>query len=267
VTTKVGFIENARNWMRSRLRSVRTVVPGKITATEDGTRERSADFTAGIADLIAGEASPASVTPDAPMLFQSGGGFAVLLPSAADDEVLGLVSDRAIGPWRQDRDVGGVDEINGKRSHNMSDVLLTQFSMSAPSSAPATWDHYMVIGPGGKAIEVNTDDSIVLTKQGSAVATITMAASGSIVVATPGGQTIKFGDDTATLGVARQTDSVAADASMQTFITQTVVAIAAIAAKLNAPGPVVGAPGTVIPAVAPSDFGLISSGSTTTLST
>jgi hypothetical protein len=193
VTTKVGFIENARNWMRSRLRSVRTVVPGKITATEDGTRERSADFTAGIADLIAGEASPASVTPDAPMLFQSGGGFAVLLPSAADDEVLGLVSDRAIGPWRQDRDVGGVDEINGKRSHNMSDVLLTQFSMSAPSSAPATWDHYMVIGPGGKAIEVNTDDSIVLTKQGEVIATITMAASGSVSITVVDGQTVDVG--------------------------------------------------------------------------
>jgi hypothetical protein len=193
VKAKRTFVENMMGWVRGHVRAVRTIVVGKIVAFEDGTRERTADFNPGISDLQAGTATPISMTPDAPVLFLAGGGFAVLLPSAADDEVLGLVSDRATGLWRQNREVGEADEINGKRAHNMSDVLLTQFSMTAPTGAPATWDHYMVIGPGGKAIEVNTDDSIVLTKQGSTVATITMAASGSVTIDVAVGQSVNVG--------------------------------------------------------------------------
>jgi hypothetical protein len=43
-------------------------------------------------------------------------------------------------------------------------------------------------------------------------------------------------------------------------------AVNAMAAKFNVAGPIVGAPGTVVPVVPPTDFGVISTASTTTLS-
>ncbi len=194
IRSKGSFVQNMIRWATSRLRGVRTIVPGKVSAFEDGTRERNVDFTPGIADLQAGEPSPVSLTPDAPLLSMVGGGFAVLLPSAAEDEALGLVSDRAIGPWRQTREVGQADPINGKRSHNMSDVLVMPFGITVPSSAPATWDHYMVVGPEGKAIEVEVGGPITLTKQGVAVATISMVDAGGINIVPAVGQKVKIGN-------------------------------------------------------------------------
>jgi hypothetical protein len=75
---------------------------------------------------------------------------------------------------------------------------------------------------------------------------------------------IKLGRDAA-LGVARQTDTVAAATSMATWIAAVTAAVATMAAAFNV-GPA-GTPmvslgaGGVVPAVAPMDFGVISSSS------
>jgi hypothetical protein len=78
----------------------------------------------------------------------------------------------------------------------MSDVFLTQLAMTAPSSAPATWDHYMVVGPEGVAIEVDVDGPVTLTKQGVAVATVELTAAGGIALTPAAGQTVKAGTTT-----------------------------------------------------------------------
>jgi phage gp45-like len=125
----------------------------------------------------------------------------------------------------------------------------------------------------GHVVYLDDDGSLIITSKDGAVielpdtggVVVTAAPLAGITLVVDGGQ-IKFGDDTATLGVARQTDKVAADATMQTALALLWTAVNAMAAKFNVPGPMVGAPGTVVPVIPPSDFGVISTASTTTLS-
>lgn len=74
----------------------------------------------------------------------------------------------------------------------------------------------------------------------------------------------------AALGVARLTDQTSAAASMATWITMVTAAVTTMAAPFNVapPGtPVVSlGPGSVVPPIAPTDFGVISSASTKTSS-
>ena len=77
------------------------------------------------------------------------------------------------------------------------------------------------------------------------------------------GEAIKLGR-LAALGVARLTDTTAADVSMSAWITSVNAAISAIATILQAPPPgtpVVTVTGAIIPPIPPSDFGVISSAS------
>jgi phage gp45-like len=105
----------------------------------------------------------------------------------------------------------------------------------------------------GHVIYLDNDGGLTITSKDGSV--ITMEASGSIVIAVAGGQTIKLGDVTAMLGVARQTDSVGAATAMAIWIAGVQAICTAAAPLLALPVP-----------VAPSDFGIITSSSTTTLS-
>jgi hypothetical protein len=126
----------------------------------------------------------------------------------------------------------------------------------------------------GHVIYLDDDDGLTITSKDGAVielpdtggVVVTAASLANITLVVDGGQTIKFGDDTATLGVARQTDKVAADANMQVALGLLWTAVNAMAAKFNVPGPMVGAVGTVVPVVPPNDFGVISTASTTAFS-
>lgn len=126
---------------------------------------------------------------------------------------------------------------------------------------------------GGHVVYLDDDGSLKITSKDGAVielpdtgGVVVTAAPASGITLVVDGATIKLGDATATLGVARQTDKVAADATMATALGLLWTAVNTMAAKFNAPGPIVGAPGTVVPVVPPSDFGVISTASTTTLS-
>lgn len=126
--------------------------------------------------------------------------------------------------------------------------------LSSVSGRPATQPGDKALWTAaGHVIYLDDDGGLTITSKDGSV--ITMAASGSIVISVAGGQTIKLGDNTATLGVARQTDSVGADATMTVWIAGVQAVCTAAAALLAIPAP-----------VAPSDFGIISSGSSTTLS-
>lgn len=179
---------NAQDYKR------RTVVPGVLDSTpETGAREQKANFQPGIADLQGTEAAPAAITPDAPMLNLTSGGFYFLMPASNGDEALGLVCDRASGPWVSTRIPNGVDQTNGKRSKDLSDVMLTPFAITAPSGAPGQWTGMVIGGPAGEALELSTAGEVTITKQGTPVATITMGAAGSVTIEVAGGQSVNIG--------------------------------------------------------------------------
>jgi len=189
-------IELLRQWWCAMDYRTRTVVPGLVDSTEDGTRERTANFQTGIADLEGGQASEPDITPDAPVLSFTGGGFFVLMPTDTGDEMLGLVVDRASGKWRTTRTAGQVDKVNGKRSKVLSDIMLTPFAITAPSGAPETWDGLTLGGPAGVAIEVATDGTVTITGQAVAPATptkITMEPGGDITLEVGSANSVNVG--------------------------------------------------------------------------
>lgn len=189
-------------WRESIMYRLRTIVPGVVNSVATSSaREQMVDVQSATPDLVAGEAAPTDITPDTPMLNMTGGGFFVLMPVAAGDEVLGLVADRATGPWITTRTPGQVDEVNGARSHVLHDMLAVPFGITAPSGAPETWAGLAIGGPAGVAIELDSVGALTLTKQGTPVASISMEASGSIVVEPADGQTIKLGAAATSKGI------------------------------------------------------------------
>jgi hypothetical protein len=84
----------------------------------------------------------------------------------------------------------------------------------------------------------------------NASAVVRIRANGSIEITPLGGVNVVLAGGS--LSVARATDPVGAGATMAAWI-------AAVSALLNNPGPVIGAPGAVVP---PVDFGTVTSGAT-----
>jgi hypothetical protein len=172
----------------------RTAGPGLadavVTAPE---REQSVDFQPGIPDLAGGQADVPGLTPSAPVLNFASGGFFVLMPVAAGDEVFSVVSDRTTGVWRDTKNPQQVDPINGKRTGSLSDACLFPFAFTAPTGAPSSWSSLLLGGPAGVALEVETDGSVTITKQGTPAATITLDAAGSVTIEVIAGQSVKLG--------------------------------------------------------------------------
>ena len=121
----------------------------------------------------------------------------------------------------------------------------------------------------GTTLRLSNDESVSLeTPQG---ATVTITPAGQIAVTPAGGEVVQLGAGPG-LAVARQTDPVAPNAAMTTFMADVVAFLAAIAPSFNAgpPGtPVVSlGPGAVTPPIPPvPDMGTISSGGTGSTST
>jgi hypothetical protein len=188
------WVDGLIRWLDARVYRLRAVVPGvvdKVAST--GDREQSIDVQSATPDLVAGEAEPADITPDTPMLNLTSGGFFLLMPVAAGDEVLGLCADRATGDWITTRTPGQVDEVNGGRAHVLSDMLALPFGISAPSGADAVWSGLVLGGPAGKAIELDDRGEIIITKQGDPIATITMDKAGSVLIEVAMGQSVNIG--------------------------------------------------------------------------
>lgn len=98
----------------------------------------------------------------------------------------------------------------------------------------------------------------------------------AIIPATDQTATVLHGDTfiklgrAAALGVARLTDKTVSDATMATWITMVTTAVATMAAAFNVAPPgtpmVTLGPGSVVPPIAPTDFGVISTASAKTSS-
>ena len=175
-------------------RQIRAVVPGKVDKKNaQGEGERSVDFAPGIGLRNGGEEAADGIVPNAPVLYPGGGGFALLWPVNAGDEVLGLAADRSIQRWRETREIGQAHTF--ERSHNVSDALIVPLSITAPSSAPADWgDDFVLVGPVGEALRVaGSDGAVTITRAGDPVATITIDAAGAVVITPAPGQTVQCG--------------------------------------------------------------------------
>lgn len=188
------YLDDLVLWVQSHVYRLRAVVPGVVNAVATSNdREQMIDVQSATPDLVAGESAGPDITPDTPLLNMTSGGFYLLMPVAAGDEVLGLCADRATGDWITTRTPGQVDEVNGARAHVLSDMLALPMAISAPSGAPATWSGLVIGGPEGPAIELASDGPLTITKQGVAVATITMDAAGAVIVEAAPGQKIQLG--------------------------------------------------------------------------
>lgn len=189
-----AWVDNMRRWLAAQIYTVRTVVPGLIDSiTNESGRERDADFQPGIGDLVAGQTQTQDITPGAPVLTLAGGGYFVGLPSLPGDEVLGLASDRPMGPWRDSKTPGQADPIVGKGGKSLTDVALAPFTMTAPSGAPDSWDGLTIGGPAGPALELDDAGAITITKQGVPVATLEMDSGGSVTISVEAGQSVNLG--------------------------------------------------------------------------
>ncbi len=214
------WMDSARRWWNARAYTIRTVAPGLVSqVTSETGREREADFNPGVGDLVAGQAVAQDITPGAPVLTLAGGGFFVGLPSLPGDEVLGLASDRPMGPWRQTRTPGQADQMTGKGGKSLSDVCLAPFAITAPPGAPDSWDGLVLGGPAGVAIELDSVGAVTITKQGAPVSTIEMDAAGSVTITVETGQSVNLGGPAALALAKAQALTDAVDAMLTAMVS------------------------------------------------
>lgn len=174
--------------------NLRAVVPGKVSAvTRAEDRERDVDFDPGIGRSDAAGVRADGTVPEAAVLYPGGGGFAMLWPLDSGDEALGLVADRNVTRWRQDRVPGQAHTLT--RAHALSDTLVIPFAITAPASAPAdVGADWVLVGPEGEAMRVGgADGAVTLTKGGASVATISMDADGKVSITAAPGQAVEVG--------------------------------------------------------------------------
>ncbi len=164
-----------------RVANARAVVPGRATGeVVRGSREESVTFTEGVAARRNGETIVDMPTPSTPALHIARGGFYLVMPTAPNDETVGLCADRSIVQWRQSRTTGQADVLTGSRAHSLSDVMLTPFALTAPAGAPMEWDGRMVFGgPAGTAVEIQESGEITISNAASTTV-IRLLADGTI---------------------------------------------------------------------------------------
>jgi hypothetical protein len=213
--------------MDARAYTRRTAGPGLADAVAAANaREQAVDFQPGIPDLAGGEADVPGLTPSAPVLNFGTGGFFVLMPVAAGDEVFSVISDRPIGVWADTKDPQQVDKIVGKRTGSLSDACLFPFAFTAPTGAPSSWSSLLLGGPAGVALEIETDGSVTVTKQGTPAATITLDAAGSVTIEVIAGQSVNIGG----AGALELAKAQALETAVDAFLA------AGVAAGTGAPG-------------------------------
>jgi hypothetical protein len=187
----VTAIENA---IDNTLADARAVVPGKVSkVTKADGGERSVDFDPGIGKRQGGEERADGTVPGAAVMYPAGGGFSMVWPLEPDDEGLGLVADRNVQRWRQNRKVGQAHSL--ERAHNVSDALILPVAITAPEPAPANVDgDWVLTGPQGEAIRIGGGDgSVLISRGGSPAASVELEASGSITITVASGQAVNIG--------------------------------------------------------------------------
>ena len=226
--------------------TLRVAMPGRVEAYN--AEQQSADIQPLIQDTFLDDdgnnvVESLPIVPDVPIVFPRAGAFYLTFPIAKGDHVLLVVNDRSIDKFATG-DGNETDPVD-LRSHDISDAV------AFPGFYPFT-----------KAVADADADNMQIGNEGGA--TITIKPDGDISIVQGSGGIVNLGADAASQSVARVTDKTIADTTQANWQTQVTTAIAAIAALLNAPGPVIGAPGSVVPAIAATDFGVINTGAANT---
>jgi hypothetical protein len=189
---------------------------------------------------------PTPVVASRPIYYPGGGGWTIHYPLQVGDAALGVCLDRNSDAWSVNRVPGTPSHALIERYHDESDMVV--FPMLdrpvLPSPAPGlTTDFVITHSTAGVIIRLGVDGMV----------TITASPTASIIV-DPAGN-VKLGGSAATLGVARLTDTTAANTTMTAWMAGVQTVTTAAAAFLG-----------ISPPVFPSDFGIIDQASTKVLS-
>lgn len=156
--------------------------------------------------------------PHLPVLFPGGGGWRIEWGLSPGDPVLVVCADEDIHAWLTAMAVPAPPQTG--RRHDFSDGLVLPL-FGPQSTVAGVPSDLSITGPGGLALLVEGATGIV-----------------------------HLGGESAVLGVARITDTIAADTAMAIWMTAAQTVLAGAAALLALPVPVF-----------PSDFGVVSSAS------
>lgn len=238
------------------LENVRTCTPLFVMAFTPGSSTLSAtcECQPAVPDTLP-NGNPGKVVPvlsERPVWYPGGGGTFIYWPVVTGDTALGLVSDRSLAAWSLSRTPGLPSAPELPHFHQISDtqVLPLTDRPGIPDGDPGLATDLIIGTATGVAIRIaGATGEVAIT---TPAATITVAVDGTITLE---GVTVKLGGPAATLGVARLTDTVAADAGMTAWIAQAQVVLAAAAALTATPVP-----------TPPIDFGVIDSSSSGVLS-
>lgn len=215
--------------------AIRTIIPAHVTAFSRNPRECSVKIDL-LAQLRSGDTVQIPEINRCPVVWPVGGGFAMDADLAIGEQVLVLVCDRDISGWLP---TGAVEAPSRRLLHDVTNAIVLPGLRSINRQgrqSPATGELYL---------GSDTGNAPWLT-----LGTVPPSAT----IEAPA---ISLGDG-ATLGVARLTDTVAANTAGVTLLTNIQLALAAIVAvpPINANAAAVNAVGAVTSALAAGLTGL-----------
>ncbi len=157
--------------LRNHEASVWTSIPGIVEAV-DLERQTVTVQPATKARMTQADGSvhtvPLPLLPDVPIIFPSGGGFALTFPIKPGDECLVVFADRCIDAWWQS---GDVQEQADQRMHDLSDGI----AIFGPRSQPRK-----LSGVSTDAVQLRSEDGTAIVELSAAGITLTHPAAVTI---------------------------------------------------------------------------------------
>jgi hypothetical protein len=142
------LVDALLGWQRDTLERCRTVMVGQVVSYSDPPPRAAIQPVLQGRDAVGTRAVP-PVLPSVPVLWPSFGGFriqGVLLPG---DEVVLLVSDRALDRWLAQ---GGIVDLESDRTHHVVDALALPCLRTAPRTATPSLDRLTIGRDDGTAV-------------------------------------------------------------------------------------------------------------------
>lgn len=246
------------------LEDVHVALPGKINNYDPG--DQRAEIQPLIQRRIVAEdgeeiLESLPAIPDVPVIFPRSGEFFLSFPLKKGDHVMLVFQERSLDNFLSAKKGQEVDP-DEFRKHDLTDAVA-----------------YPGLYPFGEALNDADADKMMMGKdsdgaqiqieEGGSVK-IKMKGSGDISIIPSGAGKVHVGAETGTLATARVSDLTISGTTMAAWILAINTYLGVLTPLFNALSgtPVVsGGPGTVIPPISPTDFGIISTGATKSTAT
>jgi hypothetical protein len=142
------MIDTLLGWQRDTLERCRTVMVGQVVSYSDPPPRAAIQPVLQGRDAVGTRAVP-PVLPRVPVLWPSFGGFRIQGMLVPGDEVVLLVSDRALDRWLTQ---GGVVDLESDRTHHLADALALPCIRTAPRVATPSLDRLTIGRDDGSAV-------------------------------------------------------------------------------------------------------------------